>query len=490
MEILIKVSKMTCPMGRAIIEKTKENEAEEIPIFVMKNGSGRFEAFAEEVNPDNLIGFVLSVDGKADPEFLESAFAGKPEIRITGLDKPTILAAKMDKKDVAVAANSSESKELSDLWEQKIKEGIVTQEDREYITWHWDNNKVNEFDRKRAVKGYRIYKDAAGNRIKPVKPAHTFVNADPNHKETPYDGSVYAELFNAALNRQPIVCEGDKSTGKSVAAKNVAFDLQMPIYEDTYSEDMMKLDPIAERAFSEEAQSHMTSDLAEAYLLYKSDPEKYSQYFEDAREYMFWKDRAMTPQLATNLGEMGKWAMTGGVYIANEANLARINVRESIFNPAAEDNQPHLTIPGYGMVYLNPDCVLIATQNRDYAGTNGSNDAIDSRFGKIKFGYPPHIFDQLKAMTESDVSKGCLPDEYYRRCDNLYTFLRGQVHDGQRENGVLSIRSFGKALKDVALSGGYATLHSKLLVYLQSMTHTEEEDKAIADDIHQYVGTL
>ena len=57
-----------------------------------------------------------------------------------------------------------------------------------------------------------------------------------------------------ALNRQPVVCEGDKSTGKSVAAKNVAYDLMMPSYEDTYGEDMMKLDPIAERAFSEEAQ--------------------------------------------------------------------------------------------------------------------------------------------------------------------------------------------------------------------------------------------
>ena len=290
-----------------------------------------------------------------------------------------------------------------------------------------------------------------------------------------------------ALNRQPVVCEGDKSTGKSVAAKNVAYDLMMPSYEDTYGEDTMKLDPIAERAFSEEAQEHMTRELAEAYMRYQSGQE---EFFSQAMEYMYWKDRAMTPQLATNLGEMGKWAFSGGVYIANEANLARVNVRESIFNPAAEDNQPHLTIPGYGIVYLNKDCVMIATQNKDYAGTNGSNDAIDSRFGKIKFGYPPHIFDQLKTMTESDIGDGCLQDEYYKRCDKLYVFLRDQVHAGERSNGVLSIRSFGKALKDVALGGGYVTLHSKLLIYLQNMVHTEEDEKAIADDIHTYIGNI
>lgn len=484
--VIIKVSKMTCPRGGEMLQLAAKGRVE-LPIVVMKNAIGKFLAYAESVSDENCIGMVLTVDGEAAEDL---HFCGQTyEMRITGIgDLPTLLTAEMvSEKETVAVKTGEESKELRDAWDKAIADGVCTKDDREYLIWHWDNNQINQYDRFRAVSGFRKYYDKRGERIMPIRPSHAYVNSDPKHQETPYDLSVYGELFNMALNRQPVVCEGDKSTGKSVAAKNVAYDLMMPSYEDTYGEDMMKLDPIAERAFSEEAQEHMTRELAEAYMRYQSGQE---EFFSQAMEYMYWKDRAMTPQLATNLGEMGKWAFSGGVYIANEANLARVNVRESIFNPAAEDNQPHLTIPGYGIVYLNKDCVMIATQNKDYAGTNGSNDAIDSRFGKIKFGYPPHIFDQLKTMTESDIGDGCLQDEYYKRCDKLYVFLRDQVHAGERSNGVLSIRSFGKALKDVALGGGYVTLHSKLLIYLQNMVHTEEDEKAIADDIHTYIGNI
>lgn len=486
--VIIKASKMTAPRAAEILTLAV-NGPIDLPVVLLKNNTGRMDAFMEDTQDQNKIGTVLSVDGMAEVSEYESLFHGSYQLRISGLgNKANLLNAELITDDTSIAVKTGEeSVELQKAWEKAIKEEIITPDDREYLTWHWDNNQINMFDRFRAVSSFHKYFDINGKRIMPIRPSHAYVNSDPKHIETPYDLSVYGELFNMALNRQPVVCEGDKSTGKSVAAKNLAYDLMMPSYEDTYGEDMMKLDPIAERAFSEEAQNHMTKQLADDYMAYKAgDKGRY----EGALEYMYWKDRAMTPQLATNLGEMGKWAFSGGVYIANEANLARINVRESIFNPAAEDNQPHLTIPGYGVVYLNPDCVMIATQNKDYAGTNGSNDAIDSRFGKIKFGYPPHILDQLKTMTESDVGTGCLQDVYYQRCDKLYTFLRDQVHAGERSNSVLSIRSFGKALKDVALGGGYVTLHSKLLIYLQSMTHSEEDDRAIADDIHQYIGTL
>lgn len=491
MKLLIKVSKMTCPLGQTMIDKTKAGEASEIKVLTLKDENGRYNCYAEEIDEDHLFGFALSLNDGTDFDALE----GTPDIKIVGLDKPTIIEAKIAGSEKSKAKNGStagtDSEAVKTLVDQKIAEGIITQEFWDNVRQVLDDWKVVEYDRIRIVKQYRAYHDAEGNREWPAKPAHVYVNVDDTRKHgSMYDHSTGAELLNAMLNHQPIVCEGDKSTGKSVAVKTAAWVLGMPLKEDTYSDDMLKNDPLAFQSFDDRPMRMMKKEGAEAYMMYMADPVRNANYFEDAREYMFWKDKAMTPQLKTELGEMGKWAIEGGVYVANEANLARVNIREALFNPAAEDNDPHITIPGMGMVRLNPDCVLIVTQNRDYAGTNGSNDAIDSRFGKLKFPNAEDITHVLRTMTESDCGENCLQAEYYKRANALYTFLLGQVHDGLRENSVLSIRSFGKALKDVALGGGYVTLHSKLLIYLQSMTHSEEEDRAIADDIHQFIGTL
>lgn len=490
MEIIVKAPK-TNAFAKVVITKAQNDEMKEVPVLFKKNPNGRtWDAFVEDIDEDHKFGLVMSVDGKSDPVEVEAALAGKPDVRVTGVSGQMITIKGSEGKAAVKDEATGEPKELSDLWDEKIAAGIVTPEYREKVTWLFNNHKVNNFLRIKVVKSYRKFFDKDGNEIQILEPAHFYVNADPLGKQTPYDGSLFAEGLSAAINGQPIVYEGDKSTGKSVMTKTIAYVMHVPFWEDTYSEDMMRNDPLAYQSFDDEPFKHMTKEGAEAHMLWNADPDKFANYCSDAAEYKYWKDKAQTPQLTTVLGEMGKWAMYGGVYVANEANLARINVRESLFNPSCEDNNPHLVIPGYGMVMLNPACVLIATQNRDYAGTNGSNDAIDSRFGKLIFPYADHVFDQLKSMTESDCGKGCLPDNYYRLCDRLWGFFLGQVHDGVRENSVLSIRSFGKALKDVALGGGYATLHSKLTIYLQSMAHSDEEYRAIADDIHQYIGDM
>lgn len=490
MEIIIKAPR-TNAFARTVVDKTSAGETGELPVLFKKDANGKtWSTYLEDVDDEHKFGIVMNVDGESSPEALEDALAGRPEVRLVSVTGQLLTAKAEGKKAAKKEDPLAEPKELSNLWDEKISAGIVTPEFREKVTWLFNNHHVNNFLRMQVVRRYKKFYDKDGNEIKILEPAHMYVNADPLHKESPYDGSIFAEGLSAAVNGQPIVYEGDKSTGKSVMTKTIAYVMCVPFWEDTYSDDMMHNDPLAYQSFDDEPFKHMSKEGAEAAMLWKSNPDQYANYCNDATEYIYWKDRAQTPQLTTVLGEMGKWAMYGGVYVANEANLARINVRESLFNPTCEDNNPHITIPGYGMVMLNPDCVLIATQNRDYAGTNGSNDAIDSRFGKLIFPYAGHVFDQLKSMTESDCGKGCLPDAYYKACDRLWGFFLGQVHDGVRENNVLSIRSFGKALKDVALGGGYATLHSKLTIYLQSMGHSDEEYRAIADDIHQYIGEM
>lgn len=490
MEIIIKAP-ATLPFSKTVVDKTKAGEMGEVPVLLKKRtGTNVFDAFVEDMDEDHKFGFVFSVDGSNDADNIAAAVSGKPDIRIVSVTGKLI---KCDLKNSAPAVKTEageESKELSDLWDKKIAEGIVTAEDRETITWLFNNHKIPTFFRIKVVESYKVFLDGDGKRIKPLKPGHLYVNADPLHKRNEYDGSLFFEGIISMLNHQPTVFEGDKSTGKSVMAKTLAYVFQMPYWEDTYSDDMMHNDPLAYQSFDDTPFKYMNKEGAEASMLWHSDPDKFANYYDEAAVYEFWKAKAMAPQLATVLGEMGKWAVYGGLYVANEANLARINVRESLFNPTCEDNNPHITILGYGLVFLNPDCTLIATQNRDYAGTNGSNDAVDSRFGKIIFPYADQIFDQVKSSVESDCGKGCLTDVYYKTVDNLWKYFLGQVHDGVRENGILSIRSFIKALKDVAFGGGYVSLHSRLVIYLQSMAHSDEEYRMIIDDVHRIVGDL
>ena len=494
--IVIKASRMTCPIAGKMIEQAKQGPIQ-LPILVQQNQVNKqWEAYAEDCLPDNKIGLVVSVDGDADTSKIEPLLKGDYQLRIVSMHGANLLDAELRPDTSATAASSSksssatlpESKELKEAWKEKIEAGIVTEEDRTFVTAIFDNNKVDPVSRLRAVQGYRKYY-LNGEEVPITRPSHPYVNADPENKESPYDGSIFAECLRQALDRNPTNYVGDKSVGKNVCGKTVAYVLHMPYWEDTMSEDTMKSDLIAERSISDEAQKHMTRELLAAYDDYrrgKNDPETVKK----AREYQYWRDQAGTMQLQTELGEMGKWALCGGLYMLNEKNLGRINTVESVVNPAAEDNQPHLTVTGYGLVYLNPDCVLCASENMNYAGTNGSNDAVDSRFGMIMFPYPPHIFDQLKSMTEADLGAGCLKDSYYAACDKLYVFLRDQVHTGNRSNGTLSLRSFGRALKSVVRGKGYATLHSQLLIALQSLCKTDDERAAIREDINAFIGNI
>lgn len=487
-EIVIRASLMTCRLAKTVIEQAKQGPVTS-PVVLFRNGN-TWEAYLEEVDPDKKIGIVSAVSGSSDLSELDDLAKGQYSLLIDHLDGTNCLVCTFSKEKASAVKAEVESEELKNAWQEKIAGGVLTEDDRKFITWIWNNNKVDPLLRLRAVRGYHIYKDIYGNRIPIIRPAHPYVNADPAHEETPYDGSIFAEVVRQALDRQPVNLVGDKSVGKNVCAKTAAYTLMMPYYESTMSEDTMRSDVVAERSISDEAQKHLTKDLVEAGVAYQIGQDRSPENKEKFMEYQYWKTQGMTMQLGTSLGEMGKWAFSGGLFMMNEKNLARVNVVESIINTAAEDNNPHMEITGYGNVYLNPDCVLMASENANYAGTNISNDAVDSRFGMILFPYPAHVFDQLKVMTESDCGKGCLKDSYYKSCDKLYVYLRKQVHAGTRSNGTLSLRSFGRALKSVVKGGGYCSLHSQLLIQLQSLCKTDEEQRAIADDIHALVGNL
>ena len=81
-------------------------------------------------------------------------------------------------------------------------------------------------------------------------------------------------------------------------------------------------------------------------------------------------------------------------------NMAEANFLASFVNQIT-DGSGFIDIQGYGRININPDCVLIGTQNANYTGTCEQNDATMSRFACISFGYP----NSIRRMIESVVGK-------------------------------------------------------------------------------------
>jgi len=157
--------------------------------------------------------------------------------------------------------------------------------------------------------------------------------------------------------------------------------------------------------------------------------------------------KGQTISLVTEEGELVRWMRNGGLMMFNEVNMADSNLLQSFLNPLA-DGTGFVVLPGHGRVELNPDCVLVGSQNPGYTGTQGQNAATLSRLGKIYFPYPKSVKAQLKAAT---LSLG-IADEVYEQTDKLYGRLHAAVTNGNNPitDGVLNIRGFVRALETFA----------------------------------------
>ena len=103
--VVIKASKMTCPKAADMLQLAASGKVD-IPIVVLKNNIGKFDAYAESVDEQNKIGMVLSADGSID---IEEYFRGDYEMRITGLgDKANLLIAELCTSDTAAAVQTGE----------------------------------------------------------------------------------------------------------------------------------------------------------------------------------------------------------------------------------------------------------------------------------------------------------------------------------------------------------------------------------------------
>ena len=94
------------------------------------------------------------------------------------------------------------------------------------------DNHVDNFLILRVLKGYRMYN----------KPTHipSCVYVDPYLDSTQKQKveGIIAEGLRAAVSRNAVICEGEKSTGKNVYLETISWLMGMPMYLITFSRQM------------------------------------------------------------------------------------------------------------------------------------------------------------------------------------------------------------------------------------------------------------
>ena len=161
-------------------------------------------------------------------------------------------------------------------------------------------------------------------------------------------------------------------------------------------------DQLRERSLIEySAAELLTEELADAYLQVAAGNREIPATVEKAAKYEYLRAKASSVSIVQEESCLVEWIKNGGVMCFNEMNMAEANFFASFTNQLT-DNTGFIDIPGYGHLEINPDCILIGTQNADYTGVCEQNDATMSRFGCIQFPYPKSIKAQLEATVGKD----------------------------------------------------------------------------------------
>lgn len=288
-------------------------------------------------------------------------------------------------------------------------------------------------------------------------PKTFYIDPDPKSK----DASIFALALLNTLTNSATIFEGDKSVGKNVCAETLAMCLNMPYYMITFNRGMTADDIYGTKSTDNSAAELLTEELADAYLQVAAGNREIPATVEKAAKYEYLRAKASSVSIVQEESCLVEWIKNGGVMCFNEMNMAEANFFASFTNQLT-DNTGFIDIPGYGHLEINPDCILIGTQNADYTGVCEQNDATMSRFGCIQFPYPKSI----KAQLEATVGKDRLDKAYFKQTDELYKTLYAAVTKGMVENSCLNIRGFIRGLKGVAQVPGLSTLKRQIEIHV------------------------
>lgn len=299
------------------------------------------------------------------------------------------------------------------------------------------------------LKRYRNYKRPA------KRPSTIFI--DPYGENM----AIMRQAFINVLTGRAQIFEGPKSVGKNVAVETIAWLLNMPMYLITFNRYMSGDDIYGTKTtVSPEIASYSSEELesmATYELLAKSGEKLSNNQLQEAARFMALSAKASAVSIKQEDSQLVDALSDGGVMCFNEMNLAEANFFASFANQIT-DGTGFLFVPGIGRIDINPDFVLVGTQNGGYLGTNEQNAATMSRFACLQFDFPGSIKSQLEAA----VGKKTLNTQYFLQCDELYKGFLTAVKSGYVRDDCLNIRGIVAALKAKAAYPEYTTLSQQI----------------------------
>lgn len=283
----------------------------------------------------------------------------------------------------ALAVNS-----VGDTFERIINENILTQSEIDKRVTYLKANNVTPKQMNALFQSMKKYDDEIAKRI-------------PSPKTLYKDSAGIVKKTIAYMNvKRNLLFEGDRGVGKNVLTETLAWVFNRPLFEFPMNSQHDNNSMLGSKTFTTEVG-------------------------EDGKERT---QISFDPDVIVQAGEVG------GILVLDEFNTSFGHVM-SLLNSYLDDRR-RLQVPGYQTVELDPNTMVIATQNRDYQGTFETNEATIDRF-------VPIIFPQMNSIQEVLLSK--VPGvsiEVLDTCQKLYEGLKKCVTKGEISDKTISIRGF------------------------------------------------
>lgn len=455
--------------GKNIIKMLTElgdSKKLDIPVFYEKNEAlGKWEFYINPQGDKQKIGIL---EGNELESVLQGIIDDKDEysIFLSSTDATAIMGGTLTRKRTEVKKKKFDTSAYDEIKKKIVEGGICTEDQLEFNIKVMQENRCPEELIMAVLKRYR----------KTDRPAHRpkviYVDPDPESKET---SNLALLLLNAIMGSATIL-EGDKSVGKNVCAETAAMVLNETYDMKSFTRSLRADDMYGNRETDNSASNMITQELAEASLRYHAGEK---QFFEEAAKYETYKAKAASVMITQEISPFCRWLREGGVFVFNEMNMAEANFFSSFTNQIT-DNSGFLDVPGVGRIDINPNCILIGTQNADYTGVCDQNGATMSRFGCIAFDYPKSIKKQLMAAVTKE-TREALDEKYFTQTDTWYQSLLHSVQNNLIENDCLNIRGCVRALDAVAKVPGLVTLKKELMIHVVNTCPKEDRSNIIAE---------
>ncbi len=465
MKLIIKKESINCPKGNEMLQAAANGEVLRALFIRRDDRTGKYRVFVEDDSDvKNICGTIVSIDDSTDGLNVLDAYIGKTyTLTVKGLDPASPNNQMVAELTGAVIASKGEKsqidQEVEALIASKVSDGTVTQEYADQVTGIFKDHGIDPFLAKRIVQSWK----PEGYFKRPVrKPSSIYVNPDPTQKSPLY------KALRLAAGRKATIYKGDKSVGKNVCGETIAYLLHMPYYLVAFNRQMMGEDLYGARTIKNDTRIEEAD--AQDYLSYTT--RNADECLDGATRFEIARAKAAAMNVVLESSEFCEWLEFGGYMMFNEINMAESNFLQSVANPLS-DGTGFLSVPGRGRMDINPDCVLVGSENEDYEGSQSQNEATISRFAGVEFPYPPSVYGQLKSVNEA-VNPSMLKDKEYKDCDKVYKAWREAVRKGALSNSCLNIRGFVRALDEVSNSGGYETLKEEIETQIITMCPTDE----------------